>query len=124
MLQNILLVGLGSMAGGILRFLLGDYIKHLLPSNFPFGTFIINMAGCFMIGLFSGWLISNSYFTANHRLFFIVGFCGSFTTFSTFSMDNLNLLTSKSYGLFTLNASLSIILGLLFTFIGYSLTRR
>ncbi len=124
MLQNILLVGLGSMAGGVARYLLSMWIKQILPSLFPWGTFIVNMSGCLLIGLLSGWLSSQPLLPIHHRLLFIIGFCGSFTTFSTFTMDNLNLLTTKTYGLFFLNISASIVLGLLCTAIGFWLTRR
>lgn len=124
MLQNIILVGLGSMLGGVSRYLLSDYIKYLFPVAFPLGTFLINMAGCFLIGVLGGWFTSASFFTDNYRLLFIIGFCGSFTTFSTFSMENLNLLASRAYSLFALNASLSLGVGLLLTFIGYSITHR
>lgn len=124
MLQNIILVGVGSMLGGIARYLLADYVKHLIPSAFPLGTFIVNLLGCFIIGMLGGWLASTPFSTVHHRLFLVIGFCGSFTTFSAFSMDNLELLASKAYGLFALNASLSLFAGLLFTFIGYSLTHR
>lgn len=124
MLQNIILVGFGSMAGGISRYLLSAGIKQLIPSLFPWGTFMVNMSGCFIIGLLSGWLSSLSLLPVHHRLLFVIGFCGSFTTFSTFTMDNLNLLTTKAYGLFVLNISASIILGLLFTAIGFWLMRR
>ncbi len=124
MLHNILLVGLGSMTGGIARYLLSAWLKQMLPYLFPWGTFIVNMSGCFIIGLFSGWLSGLPLLPAHHRLLFIIGFCGSFTTFSTFSMDNLNLLTSKAYGLLFLNVSTSIILGLLLSAFGFWLTRR
>ena len=124
MLQNIILVGLGSMFGGISRYLFSDLIKQWLPSTFPFGTFCVNMAGCFLIGLLGGWLNHQPLLTHPQRLFLIVGFCGSFTTFSTFSMDNLNLITSKAYGVFALNTGASLILGLLLTFAGWSLTQR
>lgn len=124
MLQNIILVGFGSMAGGIARYLLSMWIKQILPAIFPWGTFIVNMSGCLIIGLLSGWLSSLPLLPVHHRLLFVIGFCGSFTTFSTFTMDNLNLLTTKAYGLFVLNISASIILGLLFTAIGFWLMRR
>ncbi len=124
MLQDIALVGLGSMAGGISRYLLSTWIRHLLPVIFPWGTFIVNITGCFIIGILSGWLISLPSLPAHHRLLFVIGFCGSFTTFSTFSIDNLNLLTSKAYSLLFLNIGASIGLGLLLTFIGFRLTHR
>lgn len=119
MIINILLVGIGSMIGGISRYLLSDYIRHLFPSPFPLGTLLVNIIGCFLIGIISGLIISSIHVTNNHRLLLAVGFCGSFTTFSTFSLENLTLLSSKAYLLFALNIILSVILGLAATWAGY-----
>ncbi len=124
MLINILLVGLGSMFGGIARYLLSGWVKQLFPGMFPFGTFTVNLIGCFIIGFLSGLIPSSSQFTAHHRLLFAVGFCGSFTTFSTFSLDNLELLTAKAYLLFSFNILLSIFLGLTATWGGYLLGKK
>lgn len=120
---NILLVGVGSMAGGISRYLFSSGIRQWLPGIFPGGTLLINISGCFLIGILAGLLNSASYFTENHKLLLTIGFCGSFTTFSTFSLDNLLLLSSKAYLLAGLNIILSVAGGLLATFIGYNLTR-
>lgn len=120
---NILLVGVGSMAGGISRYLFSSGIRQWLPGIFPWGTLLINISGCFLIGILAGLLNATSYFTENHKLLLTIGFCGSFTTFSTFSLDNLLLLSSKAYLLAGLNIILSVAGGLLATFIGYNLTR-
>ena len=122
MWQNIILVGLGSMIGGISRFLLSGWIKHCITTSFPWGTFVVNMIGCFLIGILSGIFATQD--SQSQRLFFIVGFCGSFTTFSTFSMENLQLLTSRSYALFSLNTGISVITGILFAGLGYMLTTK
>lgn len=124
MITNILLVGIGSMIGGISRYLLSDYIRHLFPSSFPLGTFIVNIIGCFLIGIISGLLLSTINITNNHRLLLAVGFCGSFTTFSTFSLENLSLFSSKAYLLLALNIILSTILGFAATWAGYMISMK
>lgn len=125
MWTNILLVGFGSMIGGVSRYLVSEGMRHWINITFPLATFIVNTAGCFLIGLLAGMLHSSSiYFSEQHKLLFIIGFCGSFTTFSTFSLDNLMLLSSKAYTLAGLNVFLSVAGGLLATYVGYHLTRQ
>lgn len=121
---NILLVGVGSMLGGISRYLAGEGIKHFFPTAFPLGTFIVNMIGCFTIGLLSGWLTSSLPLTNGHRLLLAVGFCGSFTTFSTFTLENLQMYTSKAYLLLTVNVTGSLIFGLVLTGLGFMLGKK
>lgn len=123
MWQNILCVGMGSALGGISRYLLSTGIKELFPVTFPWGTFFVNILGCFLAGAFSG-LPDSSQFTAAHRLFFAVGFCGSFTTFSTFSFENLQLLVSKAYALFALYTGTSLLLGIGAAWLGYLCTTK
>lgn len=117
---NIVLVGTGSMLGGISRYLLSDFIRHAVPSSFPVGILIVNVLGCFLIGILSGLIGA----TNTHKLFFAIGFCGSFTTFSTFSLDNLNLISAKAYFLLSLNIGLSVVCGLAATWLGYTLSQK
>lgn len=121
---NLLLIGTGSLLGGISRYLLSGWIKHLWPSAFPWGTLTVNLIGCFLIGFFSGLIPSSAHLSENHRLLLIVGFCGSFTTFSTFSLENLELLTAKAYPTFFLNAGSSIILGIAATWLGFLICKK
>lgn len=123
MWQNILFVGIGSMAGGISRYLLSVGIRQWFPGIFPLGTLLVNILGCFLIGILAGLLNSASYFSENYKLLLTIGFCGSFTTFSTFSLDNLWLLSSKAYLFTALNIVISVAGGLLATYAGYNLTR-
>lgn len=124
MLINIILVGVGSMFGGISRYLLSEYIRQTFPGTFPVGTILVNTLGCFLIGLLSGLLATPFSLSPAHRLLFAVGFCGSFTTFSTFAMENLLLLNSKEFAFCALNIVLSLLFGLLATWWGFQLTKQ
>lgn len=71
MWQNIIFVGLGSIVGGVSRYFISEWSRHLFPSSFPWGTFIVNIAGCFLLGLLSGFFTSHP--APVYRLFFTVG---------------------------------------------------
>lgn len=118
MLRLIMIVGTGGFIGTILRFMLSRYIQEQTISSFPLGTFIINVAGCFLIGIFYGIAERGNLMSTEWRLFLTVGICGGFTTFSTFSGDNLALLRGSEFLYFGLYAGLSVFLGLLATYLG------
>ena len=119
MMKVLLLIGSGSFLGGISRFLLARYVQNNVLSTFPFGTFLVNIIGCFVIGFFYGLNERHlSVISTETRMFFAIGFLGSFTTFSTFSYENIMLLRDGSYALFGLYASLSLIVCLLATLFG------
>lgn len=123
MLKILLAIGSGSFLGGIARYLLSRGIQNLMISSFPFGTFWVNIAGSFLIGLFFGFSERGNLSNPELRLFLTVGFCGGFTTFSTFSNENLALLRDGSFLYFSLYAGLSVFIGLLATFGGIALTK-
>ena len=113
MMQNNCMIALGSSIGGVLRWLLTQFFQKFSFYHFPIGTFVINVLGCFCIGLF--YAIFEKYNIGNQsvRLFLTVGFCGSFTTFSTFMHENLLLLQGQELLVSLLYLTLSIILGTL-----------
>lgn len=123
MLKILLVIGTGSFLGGVSRFLASRYIQNTFISSFPYGTFVVNLLGCFLIGLFYGLSERGNLSNAELRLFLTVGFCGGFTTFSTFSNENLSLLRDGSFYHFSLYAGLSVFLGLIATFGGHALTK-
>jgi CrcB protein len=118
MLRLLFIIGSGSFIGGITRFLISRYVQNQALSTFPYGTFLVNVAGCFLIGIFYGLSERGNLMNAELRMFLTVGFCGGFTTFSTFANENISLLREGDFFYFALYTSLSIFLGLMATYIG------
>ncbi len=116
MLKNFLLVGLGGGLGSMLR-----YATALVFSSkyFPYTTLLINILGCFVIGLVFALSIKDELFLNNWKLFLATGLCGGFTTFSAFSLENMGLLQTGKPGLAAANIILSVALGIAATFLGY-----
>jgi len=117
-MKNIILIGMGGFAGTILRY----GISKLFEKNinfFPFGTFLVNIIGCFLLGLLIASLAKENNLLSNKLYLFIgVGFCGGLTTFSTFSMEGINLINDGKILLMFLYIISSIIFGLLFCYFG------
>lgn len=118
MIKNLLLVGLGGGIGSILR-----YVATLLISSktFPYATLLVNIIGSFLIGLVLAISIKDENFTTNWKLFLATGICGGFTTFSAFSIENMQLLQNERTGMAFFYITLSIVLGIAATFGGYQL---
>jgi len=118
MFRLLLIIGSGSFIGGVLRFLISRYVQSHALSTFPYGTFIVNITGCFFIGVLYGLSDRGQLMNAELRMFLAVGFCGGFTTFSTFASENISLLREGDFFYFALYTSLSIFLGLMATYLG------
>lgn len=118
MLKSALLVGLGGGVGSILRYLTGIAAGKLFPTKLPLGTFIVNIIGCFIVGILIGLLQKTATTDSNMRLLLIVGFCGGFTTFSAFSAESLSMIQSGNILTGILYITASIITGLLAVWIG------
>ncbi|MFH2202063.1 MAG: fluoride efflux transporter CrcB [Elusimicrobiota bacterium] len=86
-MAEILSLAAGSLLGGFGRHFLGGAIQRLAGGSFPYGTLLINLAGCFIIGLLHSLASSKLSLSANAKMLLIVGFCGAFTTFSTFILE-------------------------------------
>lgn len=123
MIKNILLIGLGGGVGSILRYLCQKWAYQLYPHSFPWGTFAVNITGCFLIGLF--WGLAFKSFVANEswKLFLMTGICGGFTTFSAFTLESVGLLKEQKTGLFFSYIIASIVLGLFATYAGMKISR-
>ena len=118
MIKNFLLVGLGGGIGSMLRFGTALLINNKL---FPYATFAVNIIGCFIIGVVFALSFKEGALSNNWKVFLTAGICGGFTTFSAFSLENMELLQSGKYGMAIAYIGLSIILGIGATFLGYQL---
>ncbi|HLP73787.1 MAG TPA: fluoride efflux transporter CrcB [Bacteroidales bacterium] len=123
MLKSVLLVGAGGFLGSISRFLASRLVQNNINSVFPFGTFFVNVTGCFLIGLIYGFSERSSVLDSGWKLFLAAGFCGGFTTFSTFANENLALLRDGNYFHFFLYTGLSVFVGISAAFSGVVVTK-
>ncbi len=116
-MSKILLIGFGGFIGACLRYAISGIAHKHLGSNFPWGTLTVNLIGAFAIGFF--WQLSTQFIdTTNLKLFVLVGMIGSLTTFSTYSLETLNLIKNSEFSLAAFNILASNILGILIVFIG------
>jgi CrcB protein len=122
-MKILLFVGLGGGLGSIARYLSQKAVALYLPISFPYGTFFVNVVGCLLIGIFFGISEKANVLSPEARLFLTTGFCGGFTTFSTFALDGLMLLRDAQYFYFIFYVVLSILLGLAATFAGIALIK-
>ena len=111
-------IAIGSALGGMLRFWLGSEVTRLYGSGFPWGTWTVNLLGSFVIGLASNW----SHHTPI-RFFLMIGLCGGFTTFSSFSLETLTLLRNGAWQKAVAYIFLSVLACLLMTLSGAWLGR-
>ena len=123
MIKTLLFIGSGGFLGSISRYLESRYLQNNFHSAFPFGTFLVNISGCFLIGLIYGFSERSSLLTQGWKMFLAVGFCGGFTTFSTFANENLALLRDGDFFHFFIYTGLSVFLGIAATFLGVIITK-
>lgn len=113
MLKNFLLVGAGGFLGSVARYGVSLLCSRWLPKSFPYGTFAVNMAGCFIIGLLAGYVTYKENLSGGMWLLLATGFCGGFTTFSSFALENNWLLQDKMNITAMIYIALSLLFGLL-----------
>jgi len=118
---------LGLAAGGLLgtfaRYFLAGAVHRFLGVTFPFGTLAVNLVGCFAIGFLAVLAEEKFLLGPGARVFLMIGFCGAFTTFSTFILETANLTKDGETFSALMNIVLSVILGFLFFRLGVMLSR-
>ncbi|SEC03615.1 camphor resistance protein CrcB [Maribacter dokdonensis] len=111
-MKQFILVFLGGGFGSILRYIISKNLNAYY-SNFYLGTFLVNVIGCLIIGILIGLSLKNNYISENQTLLLATGFCGGFTTFSTFALESNNLLKESSLLQTSLYMGLSVVIGVL-----------
>lgn len=116
-LKSLIYIFLGGGLGSVLRFLISAYTQKFWKlGQFPAGTFVVNILGCILIGIFSAQIIKTD---SPMKFLLVTGFCGGFTTFSTLSLENYTLWQSGNYGILILYSFLSIFIGISAIFLGF-----
>jgi CrcB protein len=121
-MKQLLLVFVGGGFGSVLRFLIGKYLNNV-ETPIPYGTFTANILGSLLIGIILGLAAKNDALTPNNTLLLATGFCGGFTTFSTFAYENHVFLKSGDFLSFTIYTVASFVIGFLAVFFGMYLVK-
>jgi CrcB protein len=116
-----LAISFGGILGANARYLIADWAAQRFGVGFPYGTFIINISGSFLLGFFMAFVQDRAFIHPNYRLFFATGFCGAYTTFSTFTYESLGLFQDGSFLLAFTNLSGSVVIGVLGVILGFVL---
>jgi CrcB protein len=114
-------VALGSALGGVARFALAGAVQQRLAADFPGGTLFVNVTGSLLLGLFMGYALQSASIGPEMRLFLTTGFCGGYTTFSTFTYETARLIEDSAYGRATWYVGSSLIVSLVAMFMGLAL---
>jgi CrcB protein len=118
MLKTILYIALGGAIGSVLRYLTSVFVNKYWANQFPLATLLTNVLGCLIIGILIGILEKNNLANSNLKWLLITGFCGGYTTFSTFGYENYSLFQSNNSLLAFGYIALSILLGIFAVWLG------
>lgn len=118
-----MIVALGGGVGSALRYLIQESLHKQVDNFEPYGTFVVNILGCLLLGVLAGFAEQEKLINANMNLLLMSGFCGGFTTFSTFAHQGHGLFVSNKPVQAILYVGLSVIIGLLAAYFGYRMTK-
>jgi CrcB protein len=116
--EKYLAVGVGGFAGSIARFWLATYIGQRMGTRFPYGTFLVNVSGCFLIGLAMTIFTERTHLSPIYRYLIPIGFIGGYTTFSSFEYETLRAIQDGQFAVGLLNIALSVLVGFVMVWTG------
>lgn len=122
-MKMMLLAGVGGFVGTCLRYLTGRLCHLWSLGGFPLGTFVVNVVGCFVIGALLGLAERENILSPTMNVMLVTGFCGGFTTFSSFADDIFLLVQQRNWMLLTLYAGLSLVLGVAMVWLGRAVVK-
>ncbi|MHC1778682.1 MAG: fluoride efflux transporter CrcB [Bacteroidales bacterium] len=122
-MKTLILIGAGGFFGSVARYLTSKYIQDHLALSFPIGTLVVNIVGCFTLGVIYGFMERGEIFSQDVRIFLTIGFCGGFTTFSTFAYENVSLLRDGNFIQSALYIALSVFAGIIALYLGNIITK-
>ncbi|HKQ98102.1 MAG TPA: fluoride efflux transporter CrcB [Candidatus Polarisedimenticolia bacterium] len=119
--MNLILVGLGGAFGAVARYLLSGFVQARAGGSFPWGTLVVNVSGCFVMGLLAGLGEARGLMTPQMRALLVVGVLGGYTTFSAFGNETVGLAIERDLPGATMNVVLSVVLGVAAVWAGRAL---
>ncbi len=123
-LLNLIYVGAGGFIGSICRYLLAGAVYRIFPNmNFPIGTAVVNILGCFLIGIITGLVEVRNLLNPEMRIFILIGLLGGFTTFSTFGFETFALLREGAVAAVLANVLVQVIIGISAVWLGFNIIR-
>ncbi len=123
MFKAILLVSIGGAVGSSMRYLTSVFMQKWDSQLYPWGTFLANMLGCLLIGILMGYFAKLHLNNNDYKLLLVTGFCGGYTTFSAFALENYTLWQQGNMTTALIYTGLSLVGGLLAVFSGFALTK-
>ncbi|HON17952.1 MAG TPA: fluoride efflux transporter CrcB [Salinivirgaceae bacterium] len=123
-MKNILLVGVGGFIGSSGRYVMGKIIHNHINTTFPLGTLMVNLIGSLLLGMIFSLVENRGLSSIEFRLFFAVGICGGFTTFSSFANENFLFIRDGNFLTPLLYSALSLFVGIFFVYLGYTFIKN
>jgi fluoride exporter len=123
LIKKFLILGSAGFIGTLARYYMQGFVQSSTGSAFPFGTMVVNVSGCFILGFLNELFTERFLIDPQWRIFFTIGFCGAYTTFSTLAFETFSLTERSEFWYATANVFFSILLGLIFLWLGVLLAR-